>query len=69
MHVFFLLDAEIDEIGLREHPDIVKAVQEATAIIDASSVSISQEMYIEALKNGISMAEEKKKEKNPTGPK
>ena len=54
---------------VKKHPDVVKAVEEAIATIDASSITISQDMYMEALKNGISMAEEKKKEINPTGPK
>ena len=62
-------DEELNEIEVKKHPEVVKAVEEAVATTDASSISITQEMYVEALKNGIMMAEEKKREKNPSGPK
>ena len=52
----------------QDHPDVMKAVEVATVNINSSPVSITQEMYMEALKNGIDMAEQKKRMKNPNGP-
>ena len=57
------------ETDIKNHPDVRKAVEEATATIDASTITVTQELYMEALRNGISMAEERKREKNPSGPK
>lgn len=54
------------ESQLENHPDVIKAVDEATANI---SVPISQGMYMDALKNGIVLAEARRKEKNRECPK
>lgn len=61
--------AETYELDINEHPEVKKAVEDATAAINSASISISQGMYIEALTNGINMAETRRREKNPTGPK
>ena len=47
---------------IQDHPDVIKKISDATAAINSASITISQEMYMEALKNGINIAEEKKKE-------
>ena len=39
----------------------MKAIKNATTTINASSPPISQAMYMEALKDGIEMAEERRK--------
>lgn len=45
-----------------EHPDVVKAVEEAVAFA-SSTLVVTEEMYIAALKIGIANAEEKKRER------
>ena len=47
---------------IQDHPDVIKKVNDATTAINSASITISQGMYMEALKNGINMAEEKRKE-------
>ena len=54
------------ESQLENHPDVIKAVDEATANI---SVPISQGMYMDALKNGIVLAETRRREEDPGCPK
>lgn len=51
-----------------DHPDVVKAVECANVTINSSSISVTQEMYMEALRSGIDLAEQKKREKDPNGP-
>ena len=45
-----------------DHPDVVKAVKEATTLA-TSTVVVTEEMYMTALKAGIENAEEKKRER------
>lgn len=59
---------EINEMDIQDHPSVIKAIDDATSAINSASVSISQGMYMEALKNGIDMAEARRRENNPVGP-
>ena len=61
------MGAETDS-EVQNHPDVLKATKEATVRINSASVAISQGMYMEALKNGIDMAEIRRRENDPTGP-
>lgn len=58
-----------EEQNVHDHPDVRKAVNEATTAINSAPISISQGMYMEALTNGINMAETRRREKDPSGPK
>ena len=59
---------DISEEEVLKHPDVVKAIETETAKINASSDPISQQMYMDALRNGIDLAEETRREKSPEGP-
>lgn len=64
----FIIDEETDENKVKNHPDVIEAVEKAVAEVNSSTISISQDMYLEALRNGVSIAEERRREKNPAGP-
>lgn len=59
--------ADITESEASNHPDVIKAVENAVAVLNESANPISQEMYMEALANGINMAEERRREKETSG--
>lgn len=61
-------DSETNELDIDAHPDVRKAIDDATVAINSASVSISQGMYMEALTNGINMAESRRQGKDPSGP-
>ena len=65
----FYSDSETYELDINEHPEILKAVEEATSTIHSASVSMSQGMYMEALTNGINIAETRRRENGQNGQK
>ena len=50
-----------------EHPEVQKAVAEAEERARGSPPSLTQEMYMEALKTGIEQAEERRRQGDPQG--
>ncbi len=50
------------------HPDVVAAVQLAVEKARNTPPEDTQEMYMEALTEGVRKAEQKRKENNPSGP-
>ena len=51
-----------------EHPEAQKAVAEAEEKARGSPPTLTQEMYMEALKTGIEQAEERRRQSNPQDP-
>ena len=62
------INVETEEQDFSEDPEVKKAVEEATATINSTSFPISQGMYLEALMDGINMAEARRRERDPDGP-
>lgn len=52
-----------------DHPQVIEAVAIATEKARNSLVEITEEMYVEALKTGITAAENKRRENKPCGAK
>lgn len=69
---YYLLYMQVDDNPIpevtAEHPDVAKAIAAAVEKVNNSPVEITQEMYMEALKNGIESAHQKRREENPDGP-
>ena len=50
------------------HPDVVSAVQLAMEKARTTPLEHTQEMYMEALRDGVTEAEQRRRRDNPTGP-
>lgn len=50
------------------HPDVVNAVQLAVGKARTANLEHTQEMYMEALRDGVTEAEQRRRKDNPNGP-
>ena len=50
------------------HPEVVNAVQLAVEKARIANLEHTQEMCMEALRNGVTEAEQRRREDNPNGP-
>ena len=74
-HYHSIAEDETDEadasisLVTADHPQVIEAVAIAAEKARNSLVEITEEMYIEALKTGITAAEKKRREKKSCGAK
>ncbi len=68
MYLYIHVGGEVPEVTA-SHPDVVAAVQLAVEKARTTPPEETQEMYMEALSEGIRKAEEKRRKDDPSGPK